>query len=365
MKENFRVFTFFIEPSSYTLDLINNIYNPLFMDHIFLNNRVIIAKADVSIPIKSMHRFSFFEKVRFLVKIAKSYQLIIFNGYNRWEFVFLFLLNKFLRNKFCIAIESDTQAKEDFGWKGIFKGIYLKIIFTDKKVLGFPGGSFMHKKLFLKYGMEEENIFLMPMMVNNQKFFMKEKRPESPFIFLYVGRIIPHKNVEFLIKEFLKSFDSHSNVYLKIVGDGESLKELQHRYKTKQNIIFEGAKSGVDLIKAYHSSHVLVIPSLSEPWGLVVNEALSAGLPVLASDRVGAIYDLIYDKNTGLVFDPTVPGKLSLYMKNILQNKNLYERMSVNAQKLMKEYWNYDLYRDSLQKAIRRAEELLKRRDGL
>ena len=353
MKKESDIFTFFVEPSAYTLDLIKNVYEPLSIDYIFLNDKVIIAKSEESAPIKTVRQFTFLKKILFLLDIASSHKLIIFNGYNHWEFAFLFLLNVLKGQRFYLAIESDTQAKEDLGLRKKIKRLFLKTVFSNSKVLGFSGGNFTHKQLFRQYGMDEERIFLMPMMVNNKKFeYSKKKRERSPFTFLYVGRIIPHKNVEFLIKSFLDAFSANEDVKLKIVGTGKSLEELRKKYSKSPNISFEGPKFGQDLVDAYHTSNVLVTPSLNEPWGLVVNEALSAGLPVLASSRVGAVYDLIENRDTGFIFDPEKPEELKILMRKIFEDEDLYERQSSNAAKLMKEYWNYELYRKNLEDAI-------------
>ncbi len=357
MKKELKIFTFFVEPSVYTLDLIKNVHKQLSIDYIFLNDKVIIAKSNEQTPVRTMNRLSLIEKVLFLIKVSATYRLIVFNGYNHWEFVFLFFLNMLKGQKLYLAIESDTQAKEDSGWRKKAKRIFLKMFFYNSKVLGFSGGNFIHKQLFRQYGMNEERIFLMPMMVNNKKFEFKDrKKKDSPFTFLYVGRIIPHKNVELLIKIFLNTFSSSEDVKLKIVGTGKSLEELRKKYSKSPNISFEGAKFGQDLVDSYHTSNVLVIPSLYEPWGLVVNEALSAGLPVLASNRVGAIYDLIENRDTGFIFDPDKSEELKVLMRKIFEDGDLYKRQSSNAAKLMKEYWNYELYRKNLEDAVKYVE---------
>ncbi|MCF6201148.1 MAG: glycosyltransferase family 4 protein, partial [Hydrogenimonas sp.] len=181
------------------------------------------------------------------------------------------------------------------------------------------------------------------------------------FTFIYVGRIIPHKNIQTAIEAFIKAFGKGNDYLFRVVGTGESLDDLKEYYKNRRNICFEGAKFGSDLVEAYHTSHVLVIPSLYEPWGLVVNEALSAGMPVLASDRVGARYDLIDGRDTGFIFDPENIEQLAGLMKKIADDRSLYIRQSKNAAALMKDEWNYDLYRKNLTKAIEFVDRKLHR----
>ena len=102
-----------------------------------------------------------------------------------------------------------------------------------------------------------------------------------------------------------------------------------------------------------------MLPSDREQWGLVVNEALSAGLPVICSNEVGAIYDLVEGKDTGLIFRHNDPEDLSEKMLLLYKDRKTYKKYSRNAQKLMKEYWNYDLYMECLKKSIQRAEQIL------
>jgi glycosyltransferase involved in cell wall biosynthesis len=358
-----KTMAFLVEPSSYTLDLVEHVYRPMKIDYLFLNDAPLIAHADKRSESQALAGMSWLQKLFLLMKVRENYDLIIFNGYNYPEFILLFVANLLLPKKNIIAIESDTQTKEDNGLKGVVKRIFLETIFKNSRILGFAGGGFTHKELFRKYGMKEERIFLMPLMVNNERFMKKSRNDcahESTFTFLYVGRIIPHKNVEMLIQSFLNAFGNRKDVRLRLVGKGESMESLERMYGKYPNILFEGAKFGDDLVKAYHTSHALVIPSLYEPWGLVVNEALSAGLPVVASNRVGAIHDLVEGKDTGFVFDPEDRDELSVLLRKIHEDKVLYRRLSSNAADLMKNHWNYDLYQKNLKQAIKYAEKLLR-----
>ena len=108
---------------------------------------------------------------------------------------------------------------------------YLSIIFRNKYVLGFAGGSKSHKELFRYYGMLEDRIFLMPMMVDNRKFYCDNKVFSQPFTFLYVGRIIKHKNVEALIQQFNTNFNN-KNAVLRIVGAGVQSEYLKSKYES-------------------------------------------------------------------------------------------------------------------------------------
>jgi glycosyltransferase involved in cell wall biosynthesis len=219
--------------------------------------------------------------------------------------------------------------------------------------LGFAGGSNSHKELFRCYGMKEDRIFLMPMMVDHKKFYCDNKVYPKPFTFLYVGRLIKHKNVEQLIQQFYINF-SDKDAVLKIVGGGEQGEYLIDKYASEK-VIFMGKKFNQELISEYLRASCFVCPSLFEPWGLVVNEALSAGLPVIANEEVGACFDLIKDKETGFIAaDIEEFGQMMLTLFN---DAELLKRYSKNASDLMKNKWNYDLYNNCLNKAIKKVEQ--------
>ena len=83
-------------------------------------------------------------------------------------------------------------------------------------------------------------------------------------------------------------------------------------------IKMSGKKFGSDLLQAYHHAHVLILPSSFEPWGLVVNEAMAAGLPVVCSTAVGSAHDLIIKPNTGWVFKDNDEVELTELLQKLI-----------------------------------------------
>ena len=108
----------------------------------------------------------------------------------------------------------------------------------------------------------------------------------------------------------------------------------------------------MEINNIYNDCNVFVLPSTFEPWGLVVNEAMASGFPVIVSDKVGARYDLVLNKNTGFVFKSGDAVDLSDKMFKIYHNKSLYKTLSANAFKLLQEYWNLDLYKKQVKSFI-------------
>ncbi len=348
-----KVFCYFVEPALYTLDLAKNIYVKNNIDYGFINSNTLVKSEEKTAKI-FLDNLTFFSKLKFLITTYKNNDFIIVNGYNNYPFIVTFILNLFSFNRKYIATESDTQFSiPKSPLKRFVKWIYLSIIFRNKFILGFAGGSFSHKDLFIHYGMKENRIFLMPMMVDNSKFYQEEKLFPEIFTFLYVGRLVKHKNVENLIQQFNQNFSDKSAV-LKIIGCGEQENYLKNKYSS-QKVIFLGKLFNDDLIAEFRNASCFVCPSEFEPWGLVVNEALSSALPVITTKEVGANNDLINGKSTGMIASNM--DEFGECMLNLYNDADLLMQFSKNASDLMRNHWNYALYDKCLQDAIKKVEQ--------
>ena len=348
-----KVFCYFVEPALYTLDLAKNIYVKNNIDYGFINSNTLVKSEEKTAKI-FLDNLTFFSKLKFLITTYKNNDFIIVNGYNNYPFIVTFILNLFSFNRKYIATESDTQFSiPKSPLKRFVKWIYLSIIFRNKYILGFAGGSFSHKDLFIHYGMKENRIFLMPMMVDNSKFYQEEKLFPEIFTFLYVGRLVKHKNAENLIQQFNQNF-SDKSVVLKIIGSGEQENYLKNKYSS-QKVIFLGKLFNDDLIAEFRNASCFVCPSEFEPWGLVVNEALSSALPVITTKEVGANNDLINGKSTGMIASNM--DEFGECMLNLYNDADLLMQFSKNASDLMRNHWNYALYDKCLQDAIKKVEQ--------
>ena len=348
-----RVFCYFVEPASYTLDLANQIYDNIGINYCFIKSDTLVLSEKKSEKV-FLDKMSLFSKFRFIFSQFKKNDLIIINGYNNYPFIITFLLNVFFLKRKFIASDSDTQLSIPNNLlRRYIKWFYLSIIFKNKYVLGFAGGSNSHKDLFRYYGMNEERIFLMPLMVDNAKFLQKDKQFPEIFTFLYVGRLVKHKNVGGLIEQFNNRFKEEVAV-LRIIGSGDEEKYLKNKYSSNK-VMFTGKKFNNDLVSEFQNASCFVCPSRFEPWGLVVNEALSSSLPVIVTKEVGASFDLITEKNTGYVADNM--NDFGDRMLQLYNNPGLLSQYSANATELMRNHWNYDFYHKCLCSAINKVKK--------
>ena len=349
-----RVFAILHEPAQYTTDRNHAVYDHMGVRYAYMHGQS-EAKSDEGDAEKPLSELSFLSLVAWIWKQLKENDVIIMNGYTNKVFICLFVLNYLFGRT--IGIDSDTPLSiPEKRIKRIIKFLFLSTIFRNRHIYGLAGGEYTHKDLFRHYGMKEGHIFLMPMMVNNEKFYVKEKVKHDIFTFLYVGRVVACKNLLVMIDAFIQQFNSNEKVQLRIVGGGELLDTFKQKYAEHQNIVFAGKHFGEDLIRQYHGANVFVLPSSFEPWGLVVNEAMSASLPVIVSNRVGAADDLVKNRDTGFVFQFDNVQDLAETMRILKDDEELYKRMSDNAYRFMHDNWNYGLYSQCLRSFLEHVE---------
>ena len=340
-----KIFVFLVEPAEYTLDLIENIYKPRGISWCFLRKKSLAAPRCVS-GMGCLEGWAFLKKVKYIVDILKRNDFIVINGYMSAEFLILFAVNFFFYKP--IAIESDTPLRVPGQWAARFlKWIYLSIVFRNPCVFGWAGGNFAHKKLFSHYGMKPEHIHLMPMMIDVSRYLREDLCAScltSSFHFLYLGRLVDIKGIDILIRAFLRLVNEHEAVSLDIVGSGPLESEFKNKLKGERRVVFHGALFGDAKIRMLWDCQALVLPSTQEPWGLVVNEAMAAGLPVIVSDAVGACRDLVAGSGAGFVFQSGDEDALLDCMRNMISNKERYQEQAMKARQYMTNIWNYDLY---------------------
>ena len=121
-------------------------------------------------------------------------------------------------------------------------------------------------------------------------------------------RLIPEKNLFTLLQAVQSMKDRISqDIKFMIAGDGSERRELERcaqQLNISGNLIFRGRVDYADLPAYYGLANGMILPSLSETWGLVVNEALAAGIPVAVSSRCGCVPELVANTTECMQFDP-------------------------------------------------------------
>jgi len=166
---------------------------------------------------------------------------------------------------------------------------------------------------YLKYGMPSDRLLFSPYCVDTSPFNLNEEArlkfrgetrkafciKDNDTVILFSGKLSHRKGVDLLVRAAHKL--SRSDLVLLFVGDGDLMDSLK-RITGPTRIVFAGFQNQSQLSRFYHAADLLALPSRhSETWGLVVNEAMHHGLPVVVSDTVGSRLDLIEIGRTGEV----------------------------------------------------------------
>jgi glycosyltransferase involved in cell wall biosynthesis len=197
------------------------------------------------------------------------------------------------------------------------KRVFVKTLFDG----GFAGGK--RAASYLQHlGMPSNRIVQGYDVVDNEYFSSRVARSwcetdisgdASPY-FLFVGRLAPEKNVSTLLDAFGIYLDSGGKWNLVIAGDGplnNALREQADAHIRSGAVAFAGHKNIHELASLYASASCFVLPSLREPWGLVVNEAMASALPVIVSSRCGCADDLVEDGSNGFVIDSSTASSIA------------------------------------------------------
>lgn len=129
------------------------------------------------------------------------------------------------------------------------------------------------------------------------------QKAERSFRILYCGQLVHRKGVDLLMKAFIRLAGQHDHVRLKLVGDGELMSELRAGLsdKLRERVEFTGFLQVSELPVHFADADVFVLPSRHDGWGVVVNQAIAAGLPVVCSDAVGAAADMVVPGENGMI----------------------------------------------------------------
>jgi glycosyltransferase involved in cell wall biosynthesis len=233
------------------------------------------------------------------------------------------------------------------------------------------------KKYLLSQGVAEDKVFIAAHAVDNTKY--SRVVPETELqqlrvklgistdqrVVLYVGRLEPNKGLHYLLEAFqqLRS----DNVILLFAGEGSEKERLQRQIAESgmtEKVRFANYVPPDQTLPYYAFAYVLVLPSITtrnskETWGLVVNEAMNQGCPVIATQAVGAAAGgLVQDGTNGLVVPERDPRALAAALHHLLDEPALRKRMSQNSRTIVAGWDNEHMvlgFRNALDYAMRNA----------
>ncbi len=191
-------------------------------------------------------------------------------------------------------------------------------------------------------GIRADHIFSVPNSVDVDRFSpvsSPEERRElrerlglpGGLLCLYVGQLSERKGVDVLLEGFRMATKGRTDVHLILIGSGKMQEELQRQVAQEPDLVrsvhFLGYQSEDDLPRYYAACDLFVFPTRGDVWGMVLNEAMSAGLPVVTSDQAAGALDLVEEGVTGFTFASgdanALAGKLGLLLGDESQRRRM------------------------------------------
>ena len=161
---------------------------------------------------------------------------------------------------------------------------------------------------------------------------------------LFAGYLYKLKGVEYLLKAIQVIAKNRKDVKLRIVGNGPDkpyLIKLTEALQLKDKVIFEGLVPHMEMPKYYQRCDVFCFPTLGEPFGKAIIEAMACAKPVIASS-IGGPAEIIQNEKTGLLVPPAQPKILATKILELLDDEKKIKKMGTNARKTVIEKYSWE-----------------------
>lgn len=252
-----------------------------------------------------------------------------------WKFRSHLKLMRYYKNKIPVFFRGDSTLLDEWN-RSIIKRTLRSCMLTwvyrhiDKAL--YVGTN--NKEYYKKFGLKDNQLIYAPHAIDNDRFTnfagvdkkamllkMQLGIGTDEIVILFAGRFQPKKNVQLLLKAFILA--EMKNTTLLLCGRGILEAELKATAEPYDNIHFLPHQTQTNMPVIYKTGDVFILPSCyDETWGLVINEAMACGLPIVASDRCGSAIDLIEEGKNGHIFSSGNTLQLSGILKTYAENKS-------------------------------------------
>lgn len=259
----------------------------------------------------------------------------------------------------CYSIPKEEQKSLAPPSKTLNYGRFLDLLFSNKNYIRDSNGIITLSQEEYRLTCDKfpnKEVTYIPNGINydffQRDFFdFKEKYniPVNRKMITCISRIDPQKNQKILIRVLDSLIQKGEHVHLLLAGPTTSkqylkeIKEEVHQYKLESfvTIVHDIAPESTELLSAYKSSDVFILPSIHEPFGIVILEAWASKIPVLAS-KVGGMKDLIQNRKNGFLFDPNSIHEILKCYDILSKNQNIRNAIVENSHEDVKNNFSWE-----------------------
>ena len=281
-------------------------------------------------------------------------KIVWVHGIKNWYNLILIILSYFYNKRVFVRDEFNNIKKRSLSNILMNKIFYS---FIDNFIDCYLSIGKENRKAFIDFGIDKKKIYHVPYVVDNDFFYIKNKKKNKKFVILFTGKLSHRKGCDILLNSINllnenNNFKKDSEII--IIGDG-ILKEELINYKKKKklvNVKFLGFKNQTVIKKFYKRSNLFVMPSRDENWGLAINEAMAAKNAIIASNKVGAASDLLKNNYNGYIFKNNDYKDLSKKIYKTFLDKKKTIKFGENSFKIISKWSFYECYK-GIDKAIK------------
>ena len=290
--------------------------------------------------------------------IEKDTDIIWLHGIKNWYNLCIIFIAKIFNKKVFIRDEANHFSKKRSFLNKIFNYFFYK--FIDNFIDVYLAIGSQNKKYYLDHNIENKKIVIVPYTVDNNFFNKKNKfKNNKKLTYIFAAKLIKKKGANILLEAINilnhnKKFNYNSEFL--IIGDGY-MKYSLHDYakiNNLKNVKFIPFQNQKKLSELYQKSDVFIIPSLFEPWGLTVNEAMAAENAIISSSAVASAYDLVSNNVNGYRFKNGDSKDLANKILKIFKNRKKIKKYQSNSLKIISK-WNFNQCFLGIQKAINKC----------
>jgi len=256
------------------------------------------------------------------------------------------------KNKIPVFFRGDSNLlDEKKGVKSLLRKFFLKWVYRHVDHAFFVGTN--NKEYYKKYGLKENQLSFAPHSIDNKRFAWEREDEAALFrqslnignediLILFAGKLEEKKTPGILLDAFLTI--NPQSAHLLFIGNGPLEHELKLKAGNNNCVHFMDFQNQLQMPVIYHACDLFCLPSKgpNETWGLAINEAMACGKAILASDKAGAVADLVKPGQNGAVFKAGDLADLT-YQLIILIKGGKKELMNMGecSKKLIKD-WNFE-----------------------
>lgn len=295
---------------------------------------------------------------------GQPFDAVWVHGYSSLNSMHAIIAARVLGLPVLLRAEPWLEDRERAGWKLAIKRAFfhgLRVLIAAVLPIGTRNAEYWEYYFGHRFP-----AFLMPYAVDNERFergmrqMSKDLRPTFGLepgrpVILFASKLQERKRCDDLLEAYLrliKDMPDEAQPHLLIVGDGEQRPALQRQAEEAEAklVRFAGFQNQTELPGIFAVSTVFVLPSTHEPWGLIVNEAMACGLPVVVSEEAGCAIDLVQHGANGFLFPARDIAAMTDALREVLAPGVASRMGACSRERIAK--WSFAEDRNGLKSAL-------------